>query len=170
MTCCHTEKLDRCGRQAQRADWNDRPTAAKASSASLRGRLVVSATRSLAIAEPPRLGARCSCRWRQRSRREMKAGVGAVPDLAVHGQNGLPVQPGEVGARAEAIIELLEDPVKWCRFGAAARPFAFEWYDCGVVGARIRASEIRPGFLRRSIWAQERPGIRRNFQFPAGQG
>jgi glycosyltransferase involved in cell wall biosynthesis len=47
--------------------------------------------------------------------------VGGTPELIVHGETGVLIERGAPSALAEAIVELLRDPARRQRLGAAAR-------------------------------------------------
>jgi glycosyltransferase involved in cell wall biosynthesis len=47
--------------------------------------------------------------------------AGGVPEIVVHGETGLLVPPGDPGALAAAVRELLDDAPRGARLGAAGR-------------------------------------------------
>lgn len=58
--------------------------------------------------------------------------VGGLRDTVLHGSTGLRVPPGQPAALADAVIELLGDPVLRRKMGAAGRRFVqrqYEWSD-----------------------------------------
>ena len=55
--------------------------------------------------------------------------VGAIPEVIEHGRNGLMVPVGDEGKLAEALEQLIEDPVLRRRLGRAARRDHAERYD-----------------------------------------
>ncbi|MEN6495143.1 MAG: glycosyltransferase family 4 protein [Thermoguttaceae bacterium] len=56
--------------------------------------------------------------------------VGGVSECLIHGQTGLLVRPGSSQALAEALIELLADPVRCRQFGEAGRQRILEHFSC----------------------------------------
>jgi len=82
--------------------------------------------------------------------------VGGTPALVSHGQTGLLVPPGDSGALADAIVQLLQTPALARQLGAAARARALSEFGmnrmleridelyCRALGLRARAAaEIR---------------------------
>lgn len=55
--------------------------------------------------------------------------VGGTPEIVEHGTTGLLVPPGDVGALADAVTDLLTDPDRRVRYGIAARRHAEERFD-----------------------------------------
>ena len=64
--------------------------------------------------------------------------TGGLPDLVAHGETGLLVPPGDVAALREALDNLLGDPERRARMGAAARGRARS-YRAAAVTDRIEA-------------------------------
>jgi glycosyltransferase involved in cell wall biosynthesis len=60
--------------------------------------------------------------------------IGGIPDLVVHGENGLLVPPADSEALAQAILDLYENPDKRKRMGEAGINMASEY----GVGAMVR--------------------------------
>ena len=54
-------------------------------------------------------------------------------DIVGHGEDGLLVPPEDVGALTAALLELIEDPVRRARMGAAARATARRYEPAGIV-------------------------------------
>ena len=54
-------------------------------------------------------------------------------DIVGHGEDGLLVPPEDVGALTAALLELIEDPVRRERMGAAARATARRYEPAGIV-------------------------------------
>jgi glycosyltransferase involved in cell wall biosynthesis len=78
--------------------------------------------------------------------------VGGVPELIQHGVNGLIVPPGDAGALAEALLELLQDPERAAAMGREGRRLAERHHSCAAVAERLSSSYLR---------ALERKGKRR---------
>ncbi len=55
--------------------------------------------------------------------------AGGLPEVVVDGETGILVEPGNVGAMAQAITRLLEDPELARRFGKAGRERAEKLFD-----------------------------------------
>ena len=55
--------------------------------------------------------------------------VGGVPEVVVDGQTGLTVPVSDVGALAEAIVQLLRDPLMAKRLASAGRQHVYPGYD-----------------------------------------
>ena len=72
--------------------------------------------------------------------------IGALPGMVRDGETGRVVEAGDVGALAEALIELLADPAKCRRYGEAGRGYALEHGTWDAVGEKIRA--VIAGTLR----------------------
>ncbi|TFG81586.1 MAG: glycosyltransferase, partial [Erysipelotrichales bacterium] len=53
--------------------------------------------------------------------------VGGIPDLVVHGENGLLVPPADSEALANAVLELYENPDKRKKMGEAGKRIAAEY-------------------------------------------
>jgi glycogen(starch) synthase len=61
------------------------------------------------------------------------ARVGGLPEVVVHGETGLLVEPDDAGALADAIVFLLGHPDATTRMGRRAREraaSAFDWERC----------------------------------------
>lgn len=65
--------------------------------------------------------------------------VGGIPEVVEHGVTGLLVPPEDVGALAEAMRTLLDDPALARRMGEAGRRRALERFSWDDVAARLRA-------------------------------
>jgi glycosyltransferase involved in cell wall biosynthesis len=64
--------------------------------------------------------------------------TGGIPDVVVHGQTGLLVEPGDVDGVTEALRALLDDAALRERFGRAARALALDRFSLTAVSARYR--------------------------------
>jgi glycosyltransferase involved in cell wall biosynthesis len=62
--------------------------------------------------------------------------TGGLPDAVIHGETGLLVPPGDVGALREALCTLLSDPTLCRRMGEAARQRA-RFFTASMVIGRI---------------------------------
>jgi glycosyltransferase involved in cell wall biosynthesis len=62
-----------------------------------------------------------------RARGVVASRVGGIPDVAVDGETGLLVEPGDAPALAGAIVRVLTDDELAARLGAAARAAAQQW-------------------------------------------
>lgn len=65
--------------------------------------------------------------------------VGALPDMVEEGVTGYLVSPGDADALAQRLIDLLGDPARCKRLGAAGYERAADRYTWAAVGARMRA-------------------------------
>jgi glycosyltransferase involved in cell wall biosynthesis len=65
--------------------------------------------------------------------------IGGVPDALAHGVEGLIVPVGDADALARALCELLDDPERRRRMGAAGRARAVAEFDRAAVIARLDA-------------------------------
>jgi len=65
--------------------------------------------------------------------------VGCLPEIVPDGVTGLLVPPGDADALARALAELLNDPQRAKRLGAAARKRAEEFFDETVMAERLEA-------------------------------
>ncbi|MDR7519629.1 MAG: glycosyltransferase [Armatimonadota bacterium] len=63
--------------------------------------------------------------------------VGGVPEVAVDGETGVLVPPGDVDALAEGILELLADPDRRERMGRAARARVHQGYGMAEMVATV---------------------------------
>jgi glycosyltransferase involved in cell wall biosynthesis len=72
--------------------------------------------------------------------------VGGLPDLVVEGETGLLVPPGDPQALAAALAELLLDPERRARMGAAGRERRREMFS-------IEATARQVGELYQELWA-----------------
>ena len=59
--------------------------------------------------------------------------TGGLPEVVTHGDSGYLFAPGDVGAMADAGIELLSDPARWRAVSAAARRVAVERFSATSV-------------------------------------
>ena len=62
-----------------------------------------------------------------RGRAVLGSRVGGIPDLVVDGVNGRLIRPGDAGALAEALVEVLGDPALAERIGEGAAASAAAW-------------------------------------------
>jgi len=62
-----------------------------------------------------------------RGRAVLGSRVGGIPDLVVDGVNGRLIRPADAGALAEALVEVLGDPVMAERIGKGAGASAAAW-------------------------------------------
>ena len=65
--------------------------------------------------------------------------VGASPEMLDDGKYGMLVPVGDVGAWANTLVELANDPIRRMKLGNAARQRVMAEYDFSVVGARYEA-------------------------------
>lgn len=63
---------------------------------------------------------------------------GGVPEIVVEGETGLLVPPGDEAALAGALVELLADPARALRMGAAGTARARERFDVTRVAASVQ--------------------------------
>jgi len=63
--------------------------------------------------------------------------VGGTPELVVHGETGLLVQPGDVAALAAALAQLLADPGQARRMGEAGRERVQREFGAAAMAQRI---------------------------------
>lgn len=82
----------------------------------------------------------------------------AVPEVVPHRRAGLLVPPGDVGALAEALIELLRNPDQRAAYGAFGR-MRVEEYDWNVVADRF-IEQVEP-FVRGTASHAARQGVSR---------
>ena len=68
------------------------------------------------------------------------AGIGALPDMVVDGNNGFLIQPGDIDGLAKALDTLLGDADMRARFGRASWKMARERYNWPAVGRLLRRS------------------------------
>ncbi|HSO27944.1 MAG TPA: glycosyltransferase family 4 protein [Anaerolineales bacterium] len=64
--------------------------------------------------------------------------IGAVPDMVIEGESGYLVEPDDIPALAERLIDLLDDPQKSAHFGAAGYRLAQDRYNWKTVGEVLR--------------------------------
>jgi glycosyltransferase involved in cell wall biosynthesis len=64
--------------------------------------------------------------------------TGGIPDVVVHGQTGLLVEPGDIDGVTAALRTLLSDVALRERFGRAARELALERFSLTAVSARYQ--------------------------------
>jgi glycosyltransferase involved in cell wall biosynthesis len=64
--------------------------------------------------------------------------TGGIPDIVVHGQTGLLVEPGDVDGVTAALGTLLADPALRERFGRSARDLALARFSLTAVSARYQ--------------------------------
>jgi len=69
--------------------------------------------------------------------------IGALEYLVSDGESGRVVPPGDVGALAAAIVELLADPEKCRRYGETGHRFALEHFTWEAVGKKLRTEIVR---------------------------
>ena len=67
--------------------------------------------------------------------------VGGLRDVVTHGVTGLTVPPGDPGALAAALDDLLDDPEKRRRFGAAGQLHARRFEAAVVVPQIVKVFE-----------------------------
>jgi glycosyltransferase involved in cell wall biosynthesis len=79
--------------------------------------------------------------------------VGGVPDLVDEGVNGLLVEPGDPEALAAAAAQLLDDPERASRMGAAGRELRRREFDIDVTVRRIQE-------LYEELWARKQAAPR----------
>ena len=63
--------------------------------------------------------------------------VGGIPELVAHGRNGLLAAPRDVGGIASHLAELLDDPARRARLGAAGRSTVEERFDARQAAAAL---------------------------------
>jgi glycosyltransferase involved in cell wall biosynthesis len=68
--------------------------------------------------------------------------VGALPDMIRDGVTGRIVAPGNARQLAEALIDLLRDPLRCRQFGEAGYELAKTRYTWSAVGKRVRAEVL----------------------------
>lgn len=61
--------------------------------------------------------------------------VGPIPEIVLHGETGLLVEPGQPGPLAEALLEVLENPRLAARLGAAGRQRVSQHFTLGKMVA-----------------------------------
>ncbi len=74
--------------------------------------------------------------------------IGALPDFIDHGKSGLLVDPSNAPQFAAALIELIEDPAKCQRFGAAGYASVKDRYTWESVGHHLHdeiTAALKPG-------------------------
>ncbi len=64
--------------------------------------------------------------------------LGAIPDFVTEGENGYLVTPGDIRGLANALISLLENPIKCETFGKKSREIYLERYNWENTGRLIR--------------------------------
>jgi glycosyltransferase involved in cell wall biosynthesis len=64
--------------------------------------------------------------------------VGAIPDFVEEGRNGFTVEPGDIQALAEALLQLLKNPELCRSFGEHSFRLTRDRYSWKVVGKSIR--------------------------------
>lgn len=75
---------------------------------------------------------------------------GGVPGVVQDGETGLLTEPGDAGAFAAAVAQLIDDPLRRSQMGAAARRFVTEECDLPQAAALLRATLtplLRPEIL-----------------------
>jgi glycosyltransferase involved in cell wall biosynthesis len=87
--------------------------------------------------------------------------VGGVPDIVIDGEQGVLVAPGDAGALAAALGELLGDPARREAMGARARERQREEFDLDVMVGRVQElyEELfeRTARARREGWKRATP-------------
>jgi glycosyltransferase involved in cell wall biosynthesis len=87
--------------------------------------------------------------------------VGGVPDIVIDGEHGVLVAPGDAGAMAVALGELLGDPARREAMGARARERQREEFDLDVMVGRVQElyEELfeRTARARREGWKRATP-------------
>jgi glycosyltransferase involved in cell wall biosynthesis len=63
--------------------------------------------------------------------------VGGIPELVAHGRNGLLAAPRDVGGIASHLADLLDDPARRARLGAAGRSTVEERFDARQAAAAL---------------------------------
>jgi len=63
--------------------------------------------------------------------------VGGTPELVVDGETGLLVPPGDAGALADALEEILRDPELARRFGDAGRRRVLRSFSLSAMTGRV---------------------------------
>jgi glycosyltransferase involved in cell wall biosynthesis len=81
--------------------------------------------------------------------------IGGVPDALADGVEGLIVPVGDAAALADALCELLADPERQRRMGAAGRVRAVAEFDRAAVMARL--DDLYAGLLASPASDRERP-------------
>jgi len=64
--------------------------------------------------------------------------IEAVPDFIEHGQTGYLVEPSNIEQLANALLDLIGDPIKCQAFGERGYQIVAEKYSWEKVGARLR--------------------------------
>ena len=62
-----------------------------------------------------------------------------IPEVVLHGQSGLVVPEGDVGALSDALLFMAEAPERWAGFGRAGREHVEREYDLTTQVARLEA-------------------------------
>ena len=65
--------------------------------------------------------------------------VGGLPDTVQHGVSGLLVPPGDPAALADAVAELIADPLRRGEMGRRGRDHCLRSFDVNATAAQVQA-------------------------------